>query len=159
MFRKVLLTSVLVCLAVGLILLSPWATRAEQPWAVFFTSLQRLGAAQERTQELDQQIALELDRVYQGNQVIEELVQGQLSLLEAASWWHQHHEASVDDFCPAYAKEASPEERACRQVIVRVKGSLRDGKESDRAKVLQRLETELRQLLAHPDRLVFSPAA
>lgn len=156
MFQKVLLASALVVLGVGLVLLSPWSARADQPWAVFFTSLQRLGAAQERTEELDCRLAVEYHRVFRGNQVIEDLVQGRLSLIEAASWWHQNHDEPANEASPTYAKESSsPEARACRQVILRVKGSLKDSKESYRAEVMQRLETELRNLLSRPGGLVF----
>jgi len=156
MFRKVLLTSVLVVLGVGLALLAPWASHANQPWAILSSSLQRLGAAQERSEELDHKIAADRSRSSSGNQVIEELVQGRLSLLEAASWWHQNYAELATTACPSSAKESSsPEERACRQVILRVKGSLKDSKASYRTEVIDRLEAELRKRLSQPYRMVF----
>jgi len=156
MFRKVLLASVLVVLGLGLVLLSPWAARAHQPWAILSSSMHRLEAAHERSEELDRRIAEEVSRSSSGNQVIEELVHGRLSLIEAASWWHHHQAEPANRFCPSCAKEScSPEERACRQVILRVKGSLKDSKASYRAEVIGRLETELRKRLSQPYRMVF----
>ncbi len=157
MFRKAFLPVVLVVVGVAVVLLSPWAVQANQPWSIFMASMQKLTAEREREQDLDHQLELARWRLFSGHKVVLELAKGHLALMEAASWFHHNHDHAADVILPYYTKGmGSLEEQICRQVIRRVDGVLSSRNDPNRLKVVHHLEDELHDLLAHPKSMVFS---
>lgn len=156
MFRKVFVSSALVLTGVAICLLSPWLARAEQPWVVLVSALQNIEAQTERDQELESQLAVARWRFDSGNLVAEALLQGRVSLMEAATWWHHNHDELADVSLPFSPKVTSNRvELACRHVIVRAEGLLIARNDPHQDKVIEHLQSELRDHVSHPGTLVF----
>jgi hypothetical protein len=91
------------------------------------------------------------------SRVIEQLLGGQIDLLEAAAWFRYLNETPEE--CPGESLETwpgtEPEEKLCRQVIEYATARIRHlGPESEVEKLVHRLERQLADILERPGGLV-----
>jgi hypothetical protein len=111
---------------------------------------------EERRQNLDWQTEIVLGRLKVKEEVIQELIAGRMTFLQAAACFCQLN-TQPPGFRTIYAPTSGTtvEERNCRQVINWVKAKLsRDGAHSD---LVPRLEQELEQLLHQPGGIDLPP--
>ena len=114
-------------------------------WAALSEARQVSERERQRSERLGPQGPAVARRLAVKSAVVRQLIDGELTLREAAAWfqyvneWPQGCESRYRDFYPA----ASAEESACRQVICWVKSELNVSSPSRAEEVVRRLEAEL----------------
>jgi hypothetical protein len=102
---------------------------------------------QEREAKLDAQVKVALGRIDYRQKVVEDLIAGQISLANAAVKFEELNATYAGGTSAVLTSpEASEEEIRCRQVIFKVKATLKD-RPCEASAVMERLEAELRKLL------------
>jgi hypothetical protein len=103
-----------------------------------------------REAELDRRLRVARQRIDAKWKVVRRLLGGELTLLEAAARFRDVNAEPAD--CPCQDSHlwpsASPEERLCRQVIGWARAEARDDRSGAAGAVVDRLESELKALLA-----------
>jgi hypothetical protein len=110
--------------------------------------MQRINDAEtERADRLDRQAVFVLHRTTAKSELVRAVIDGKMSLLEAAGWFRELNKGNAS--CPA-TRYASPEgseaERLCLQVLSWVRGELADRPSSESEPLYRRLQAEFEDL-------------
>lgn len=128
------------------------------PFRIVLTSLQELETATFKRQDLERLARATYWRLLAKNQVMEEVLQGRLTLLEAAAWFQWLN--SQPPQLPFEEKrrfQGTVEERCCRDVILFAHVEELRSIDSRHARLVDRLEEELQESLESPGGLVLPP--
>ncbi len=122
--RTASLLGALVVLSGLLWLIPALLAEAAQPWALVREIFSQQESLLEESEKLDRQNEVVRWRIEVKDQVIQELLQGRLSLLEAAACFQVVNNQSPRLPSLSDNRSGSPEEQACRQVIIWVRTQL-----------------------------------
>ena len=145
---------VLALVAAGLVgVRSLWARRAVRPNPAAAHSA-RARSDSRGTGELTERFTIIHRRTTAKRHVVRQLLAGQLTLLEAASWFRHLNESPVEQpAIPPHLPGNSKEEQLCEQVLCWAEAKLSQEREGDGPAVLRRLRAELKVAVARGGRI------
>jgi hypothetical protein len=111
-----------------------------------------LDEAREQGQELEERRAQLFQRLQTRRRVVAALIDGRLTLPEAAAWFLRLESsglspAAYDERASYYFAGKTREERLCRKVIEEIRATLEEDRHEPAGDVVRRLEAELQELL------------
>lgn len=154
---KVAMLGMILLLGLVLLLFSPWTSPEGFPWSIVTTWLRKQEALDRRNRLLERRNEVGHWRVQAKREVVIELLEGKLSLLQAAAWFEKLDRQPADmplRHLPGWRNSA---EQYCRDVINWARGPLDPFRDPMQQEKVQRLEMDLEGHLSEPDDFVLPP--